>query len=259
MEVLPEEAQSAKIYQLLLRCGAQRNQADFCSQLVRELSFLIPYDQARVIFLDKTGKISGSRLFGVNARQWKAFMHYYENDLVISKYSMKAPMRLPENEKVSAQNYWCDSEQLPKERSEFYDSYVRSLRLHHSMGIGLSDQENCIRSILVLDRVKDVPFSFVEIELARKIHPLLENYHIDLLLENKTEVSARLVPRQDYYLTKRETEIVDLLLDGLTPRMISQRISVSVATVYKHIANIYQKSHVSNRQELQRLFSGDRS
>lgn len=257
MEILPNEVQCTKIYQLLLRCGAQRNQVDFCTQLICELSSLIPYDQARIIFLDKTGKISGSRLFGVNARQWKAFMHYYENDLVISKYSMKTPMRLSESEKVSAQNYWYDSEQLPEERSVFYDNYVRPLRLYHSLGIGLSDQENCIRSILVLDRVKDVPFSFSEIELARKIHPLLENYHIDLLLETRAAAPYRLANKQDYYLTKRETEIVDLLLDGLTPRMISQRISVSVATVYKHIANIYQKCHVSNRQELQRLFTGD--
>ena len=49
-------------------------------------------------------------------------------------------------------------------------------------------------------------------------------------------------------------EIVELLLDGLAPALISQRLSISVNTVYRHIANIYQKCRISNRQELYKLF-----
>ena len=251
--------QAEQIYQLLLHCGAQRTSSDFCSQLVKELADLVTYDQARVLFLDRSGKIYDSRLFGVNERQWKDFMYYYDNDLVFSKYSLKEPMRLSQKEKVYAQNYWYDLDEKTEDKSAFVDDYVRSLRLYHSMGIGLSDQENCIRSIIVLDRMQDVPFSYQEIELVKIIQPLLENYHIDLLLKAGVASSPLQSFKQTYFLTKREAEIVGLLMDGLTPVLISKRISVSVATVYRHIANVYQKCHISNRQELHRLFSRQKS
>ena len=254
MSVDISKKQMEQIYRILLRCGAQRTQSDFCSQLVKEISGLVSYDQARILFLDTSGKICDSRLFGVKERQWKDFMYYYENDLVLSKYSLKEPMRLSQSEKVYAQNYWYDLDEPEEGRTVFVDDYVRALRLYHSLGIGLSDRENCIRSIIVLDRMQDIPFTYREVSLVKKIHPLLENYHIDLLLEE----SAPSVPlqsfRQAYFLTRRETEIVGLLTDGLTPALIGQRLSISVATVYRHIANIYQKCHISNRQELHRLF-----
>lgn len=247
--------QEEQVYQLLLRCGAQRTPYDFCIQLVKELSDLLGYDQARVLFLDRSGKICNARLFGVKERHWKDFMYYYENDLVFCKHSLRAPMHLSPKEKVYAQNYWYDLDEKGDKKHPFVDDYIRSLHLYHSLGIGLSDQENCIRSIIVLDRMHDVPFTYQEIELVKKIQPLLENYHIDLLLE-PNEASAPLQSiKQTYLLTKRETEIVELLVDGLTPALIGQRLNISVVTVYRHIANIYQKCHISNRQELHKLFS----
>ena len=254
MSVDTSKKRIERIYRILLHCGAQRTQSDFCSQLVKEISELVPYDQARVLFLDTSGKICDSRLFGVKERQWKDFLYYYENDLVLSRYSLKEPMRLPQNEKVYAQNYWYDLEQQAEDKNIFVDDYVRSLRLYHSMGIGLSDRENCIRSIIVLDRMQDIPFTYQEIALVKKIQPLLENYHIDLLLEADAVPAPLQSFKQAYLLTRRETEIVALLTDGLTPALISQRLSISVTTVYRHIANIYQKCHISNRQELHRLF-----
>ena len=248
--------QQEQCYRLLLHCGAQRTPADLCRQLVRELNDLVPYDQARVLFLDRTGRISDYQLFGANERQWKEFMYYYEHDLVFSKYSMrKEPLRLSQEEKVSAHNYWYAQEESPQDKSIFVDDYVRSLHLYHSLGIGFGDQENCIRSIITLDRTRDLPFTHREIHLVRKLHPLLENYHIDLLLKDSAAAAPLLTFQQQYFLTKRETEIVGLLLEGLTPALIARRLCVSVSTVYRHIANIYQKAHISNRQNLYRLFS----
>lgn len=258
MNMAISEKQSEQIYQLLLHCGAQRTPSEFCSQLVKELSCLVSYDQARVLFLDKSGKICDSRLFGVNERQWKDFMYYYDNNLVFSKYSLKEPMRLSQKEKVYAQNYWYDLDEKPEDKRIFVDDYVKSLRLYHSMGIGLSDQENCIRSIIVLDRMQDIPFTYQEVALVKDIQPLLENYHIDLLLAVNTAPAPLQSFRQTYFLTSREAEIVGLLMDGLTPAVICHRLSISVTTVYRHIANIYQKCHISNNQELHRLFSGQK-
>lgn len=249
--------QMEQVYQILLRCGSKRTPTDFCVQLVKDLSDLVLYDQARVLFLDKSGKICDRRLFGVSERQWKDFLYYYENDMVLASHSLREPMRLSQNEKVTVRNYRYDPGEEYRDKSVFVDNYIRALRIYHSMGIGFSDQENCIRSIVVLDRVRDIPFFYQEVELIKTIHPILENYYIDLLLMGENIPSTPLQPRkQAYSLTKRESEILELLMDGLTPTRISQRLVISVSTVYRHIANIYQKCRVSNRQELYRLFAG---
>jgi DNA-binding NarL/FixJ family response regulator len=61
---------------------------------------------------------------------------------------------------------------------------------------------------------------------------------------------ARLAPARgpdEYGLTAREREILQLLVDGLTMRHIAQRLAVSYHTVDTHLRNIYAKLHVRSR------------
>ena len=251
--VIKSEGQTEQIYRFLLRCGAWRTVTELCIQFVNDIRDLVPYDQARILFLDKSGKICGSKLFGVNVRQWKDFLYYYENNMVFDRHFLKEPMHLSQEEKVTARNYWYGAENV-EPGSIFLEDYVHALHLCHSLGIGFADQDNCIRSIITLDRLQDTHYSYHEIELVKKIHPIIENYHIDLLI-GAENVSAPLQSfKKEHFLTERETEITELLLDGLTPALIAQRLNISINTVYRHVANIYQKCHISNRQELNRLF-----
>lgn len=49
-------------------------------------------------------------------------------------------------------------------------------------------------------------------------------------------------------LTARESEILDLLSQRLTNYEIAEKLVISVATVKRHTANIYQKLDVTNRR-----------
>ncbi|MCB0291280.1 MAG: response regulator transcription factor [Calditrichaeota bacterium] len=51
-------------------------------------------------------------------------------------------------------------------------------------------------------------------------------------------------------LTPKEKEIVVGLVDGLSYKMIAQRMNISVETVRFHIKNIYQKLHVHSKAEV---------
>jgi len=53
----------------------------------------------------------------------------------------------------------------------------------------------------------------------------------------------------DFHLTQREHEILSLLVEGLSYKMIAQRCSISQPTVNSHIQNIYAKLHVSSGTE----------
>lgn len=55
------------------------------------------------------------------------------------------------------------------------------------------------------------------------------------------------VPTTDYGLTDREREILQLLVDGLTQKVVAQQLGISRHTVNTHIRNIYAKLHVRTR------------
>jgi len=53
----------------------------------------------------------------------------------------------------------------------------------------------------------------------------------------------------DFHLTTREHEILSLLVQGLSYKMIAERCSISLPTVNSHIQNIYEKLHVRSGTE----------
>ena len=51
-------------------------------------------------------------------------------------------------------------------------------------------------------------------------------------------------------LTEREKEIVTGLVDGLSYKMIAERLHISIETVRVHIKNIYRKLHIHGKAEV---------
>ncbi len=56
-------------------------------------------------------------------------------------------------------------------------------------------------------------------------------------------------PQTDYSLTKRELEILELLVDGNDFKEIAGQLFVSLFTVRAHIRNIYDKLHVHSKSQ----------
>lgn len=52
-----------------------------------------------------------------------------------------------------------------------------------------------------------------------------------------------------YNLTERETEVLGMIAEGLSYKLIADRIFLSTKTVGKHIENIYTKLQVTNKME----------
>jgi len=59
-------------------------------------------------------------------------------------------------------------------------------------------------------------------------------------------------------LSERESEIVDALVDGLSYKLIADRLFISVDTVRFHIKNIYKKLQVNSKAEvISKALKGD--
>lgn len=72
------------------------------------------------------------------------------------------------------------------------------------------------------------------------------------LVQNNTVTFPVKVPAKEksaFNLTKREQEILHLLVQGLLYKEIGDRLQVSPNTAKKHVLNIYSKLHVNTRSQ----------
>jgi DNA-binding NarL/FixJ family response regulator len=65
-------------------------------------------------------------------------------------------------------------------------------------------------------------------------------------------------PMDDVKLSKRETEILELLCEGLANKEIADRLDISVETVRVHLKHVYEKLHVRSRTEAAMKFRDSR-
>lgn len=77
-------------------------------------------------------------------------------------------------------------------------------------------------------------------------------YHIDF---NRIIQQADLTPffdafREKYRLSRRETQILKMISDGMLNRDIAEKLSLSVQTIETHRKNIHLKLQVTSRVEL---------
>lgn len=75
-------------------------------------------------------------------------------------------------------------------------------------------------------------------EIARKV---MEYFSTPSTIEQKTPESV---------LTPKEKEIVIGLVDGLSYKMLADRMDISIDTIRFHIKNIYKKLHVNSKAEV---------
>ena len=76
-----------------------------------------------------------------------------------------------------------------------------------------------------------------------------ERYHELVQKQTNGHSSAKII---DFGLTKRETEVTFLLLDGKTREEIARLLSISMGTVNSHCSNIYRKTECGNVADLVR-------
>jgi DNA-binding NarL/FixJ family response regulator len=85
--------------------------------------------------------------------------------------------------------------------------------------------------------------------IATKILDLLRRKSTTQLTDNQADI----VSPEDFELTKREIEILQLISKGLAYKQIAERLFVSDKTIKKHIENIYTKLHVNSKYEAMQL------
>lgn len=61
----------------------------------------------------------------------------------------------------------------------------------------------------------------------------------------------------DWGLSRRETEVVELLLQGLSDKQIARQLNISFGTERTHISRLFRKCGVHDRRQLIRIVFGN--
>ncbi|MGI9952698.1 LuxR C-terminal-related transcriptional regulator [Moorellaceae bacterium AZ2] len=238
------------IHNFLLDCGNVRDPRNFSKQVVNEIRHLVPYDQARVYYINDNGVIYDVYLVGVD-RKWAELYCEYYSKVESGRYGIFY--------NLARRDYYfitdienCVYDWINREPDEFVLDYIRPQGIRFSVGFGLFDTYNTLKCVCILDRTKSDKFTARELNILNVVWPHLNNLYKNLYV-NAADCSKRDVKvnyKSCQALTPREKEIVNMLCNGVTPASISKKMHISLFTVYKHIAHIYEKLNVSNRQEL---------
>ncbi|ECZ1101839.1 LuxR family transcriptional regulator [Salmonella enterica] len=97
------------------------------------------------------------------------------------------------------------------------------------------------RIIAGISLMSDIPFSSEERLRAQAVQPLLGLAIHDSLQEDNNLTSI---------LTAKEREIVGMVCEGASNKLIARQLNISLSTVKTHLRNIFAKTEVINRTEL---------
>ncbi|ECJ5872316.1 LuxR family transcriptional regulator [Salmonella enterica subsp. salamae] len=97
------------------------------------------------------------------------------------------------------------------------------------------------RIIAGISLMRDIPFSSEERLRAQAVQPLL-GLAIHDSLQRDNELAS--------ILTAKEREIVGMVCEGASNKLIARQLNISLSTVKTHLRNIFAKTEVINRTEL---------
>ncbi len=70
--------------------------------------------------------------------------------------------------------------------------------------------------------------------------------------------NAAQIKENDYQLSKREQQVLHLLIEGLSYKLIAGELDISTDGVRYHVKKIYKKLHINSRPELMKMYMDGR-
>jgi DNA-binding CsgD family transcriptional regulator len=239
-----EAARWKDIYDFISICGKARSPQAFATKILENIGKLCSFDQALAYFFDGNGNACGQHLMGIN-ESWSAmYLGHYAN-MDNKRYSCFINAR---KDFLGITQRCIDWDKEPS--MDFVPNYIRPRNLKYSFGFGLFDLNDTLRMIISLDRVREKRFSNDEVVNLQLVIPQLNSLHKNFYYQAFHFNTRKQLAWDTESLTLRETEVADLLCQGVTPDNISRSLSIALSTTYKHISHIYKKLNVSSRQQL---------
>ena len=241
---MPTDVDWHGVYDVVSKCSKCHDPRGFGMAFLDHIQKICPFQQGLAYLIDANHKLSGYYLKNIEEHYNRAYLDYYaQTDDRF--YNCFIDLREDPNRPVINVHNWME-----EYSSEFIPEYINERGVKHSVGFALFDLDGNIRLVIALDRMVVQPFTNRELYHLQLIRELLNECFKNFFYHGNSWSQID----KDYLrianLTAREIEVVDYMSQGISPANISKILCISQSTTYKHIAHIYSKLGVSNKQEL---------
>lgn len=227
----------SRINDYLVEIGAVTNINEFCRRILTGLVELIPFDNNAVFVINNSTGYSSRATFLESAKWSELYNNYY----------CRLQPKEPDTKVVISD--WIH---LPS--TEYIVDFLYPQGIGCTISVSRIGSNNGFMGGLALHRSKSSScFTQKDITILSVIEPHLSNYfgiHALLSTYDKQLPDAAVIASDYKCLTRREAEIAALLCRRFSTGMIASRLLISNLTVYRHIANIFEKLKVFTRDEL---------
>lgn len=243
-KIIPTQVDWKLLYEVVALCNQACTPRGFGVDILEYIGRLCPFQQGLLYLIDANHHLMGHYLKNIEERYNQAYLEYYV-DSDNGSYDAFVDLREdPESPTINVHNWQAETS------SDFIPNYINDRGLCHSVGFALFDLNNSIRMVVSLDRTQDVPFTNRELYYLKLAVAMLNSSFKKFFYHGTSWSQIDKGYLREQNLTPREIEVADFMSQGISPANISKILCISQSTTYKHIAHIYAKLGVSNKQEL---------
>lgn len=136
-------------------------------------------------------------------------------------------------------------------QTDYYKKVYQSNNWHYSMQMILAFNDEFLGVITFYRKIGKADFKYEDVFMLEILKEHL-SYRLFREKEQKDKISIEETVEQ-FGLTKREQNILEFIMHGLSNEEICQNAIITNNTLKKHILNIYKKIGVKNRVQLFKL------
>lgn len=228
------------IYLLNLDTDEKMKRLDF----LRDLRILIPYTSASFFLGDSTSPTTplvDPVGIDVPSGKLEAYeQYYYKVDYSNNLYPMVTSAIYCEEDFFSTEE---------RNNSDYFRKYLNLI--DYVLDANFANLSGFLGHIS-LSRNKELGrFSERDMFIMKILEPHITNklYMYKLRVSKNNRIDKKILQNQ-YNLSYREMQVLNLILQGISNTDISNQFNISISTVKKHISNVYKKLNVKNRIQL---------
>ena len=218
--------------------------------VLEAIGFLIPFDTAGFFLAssETSYKLTDPVALNVSKEELEKYLiKYQELDYTRRTFAAPAGKAYRETDLL---------EDRTRMNTSYYREMFTALDMHYSMLLTIIHKGRFLGVINLFRKKEHGDFSDKEAFLFELLGSHLNQRLFRALSPDGKQLDRHLSKKElieAYHLTLRETEITNMLLEGIPRETICEELCISPNTLKKHIVNIYKKLKISSSLELLQL------
>ncbi|MCR5212794.1 MAG: helix-turn-helix transcriptional regulator [Eubacterium sp.] len=243
------------ILNLIYRIHSSESIGEMGDTILKQIQWLVPFDQALFFIAHENGDIHVVASEGLD----EDYIDMYETNY--KKYDYASGIKIAGNSIV-----YKDSDIIEEAvflKSSFYNQFCEPNHIRYGIHVVMIYASKYCGEIVLFrdnDTINATNFgetaefilNLLKEHLSISCNRLLLNKPYQREMSSSEEIFTNPEDkyRVMYNLTKRECEVLMLLLEDMSTNQICDELIISLNTLKKHIANLYRKLEVSSRVQL---------